>query len=313
MSQSTATTAEVQSLFRLVRQRLLSVMAVEPEVVEPLLIALLAQGHVLIEGIPGIGKTLLARTLAQCLDCDFRRIQFTNDLMPSDIVGSAIWKPGAESFVFIRGPLFTNIVLADEINRTSPRTLSCLLEAMENGTVSVEGRTGKLATPFIVLATRNPIELHGTYPVPEAALDRFLLRVELTYPAETKELALYSGHRPEDVLESIEPVLSRDQLLRAMRAVRDVVVSEPVASYCYRLVVATRDHQDVALGASPRAGLALLQAARARALMEGREYVLPDDLKVLTPSVFTHRILLKGGGSAQALVQQILESTAVDL
>jgi MoxR-like ATPase len=313
LSQSTATRTEVQRLFDLVRERLTRVVAVEPEVLEPLLVALLAQGHVLIEGIPGIGKTLLARTLARCLDCEFRRIQFTNDLMPSDIVGSSIWKPGSESFVFVKGPLFADIVLADEINRTSPRTLSCLLEAMENGTVSVEGRSARLGTPFIVLATRNPIELHGTYPIPEAALDRFLLHLRLSYPRETKELALYTGHRPEDLLESVEPAFSKDQLLQAMQEVHHVVVSEPVANYCYRLIVATREHPDVSLGASPRAALALLQAARARALLDGRDYVLPDDLKALAPPVLTHRILLKGGGQAHSVVTQALETTPVDL
>lgn len=313
MSDSVAITAEVQKTFEIVRQRLLSIMAIEPHVLDPLMVALLAQGHVLIEGIPGIGKTLLARTLARCLDCGFRRVQFTNDLMPSDIVGSAIWKPGAEAFVFVRGPLFSNIVLADEINRTSPRTLSCLLEAMENGTVSVEGRTLKLGTPFIVLATRNPIELHGTYPIPEAALDRFLMHLELGYPKQDQEVALYTGRRPEELLETLEPVLSKDQLSQAMHEVQKVVVSEPVANYCYRLVVGTREHKDVSLGASPRAALALLRSARARALLDGRDYVLPDDLKDLARPVLSHRILLKGGGPAHSLIQQVLERTPVDL
>lgn len=313
MSQNTATTAEVQSLFRLVRQRLLSVMAVEPEVVEPLLIALLAQGHVLIEGIPGIGKTLLARTLAQCLDCDFRRIQFTNDLMPSDIVGTSIWRQSHEEFTFSKGPLFSNIVLADEINRTSPRTLSCLLEAMENGTVSIEGQVTPLAEPFLVWATRNPIEFHGTYPIPEAAIDRFLVRVELDYPRHEHEIALYQGRNPEDQLAALNPVISRTQLIEMKQAAQDIRISAPVATYCYRVIEATRQHEALALGASPRAALSLIQAAKARAFLAGRTSVLPDDLIEMAKPVLCHRLFFKGSGETSELVEQILANTPVEL
>ncbi|MFQ5505349.1 MAG: AAA family ATPase [Planctomycetota bacterium] len=289
------------------------VVAVPARVLDPLLVALVARGHVLIEGIPGIGKTLLARTLARCLDLKFNRIQFTNDLMPSDIVGSSIWKPGAEKFVFRRGPLFANLVLADEINRTSPRTLSCLLEAMEKGEISIEGRSCELAEPFLVMATRNPIEFHGTYPVPEAALDRFLLRVELSYPSEHQELGLYMGVDPETRFQHLEPVVSRAELLGMMKEAEEVQISEPVASYCYRVAQATREHESVALGASPRAALCWLRAGRARALLEGRSHVLPDDLKALAGPALAHRIFLKGGGGPIALIEQVLEQTPVGL
>ncbi|MHC5064600.1 MAG: AAA family ATPase [Planctomycetota bacterium] len=295
------------------RDRLTSVVAIKQETLEPMLVALLAQGHVLIEGIPGIGKTLLARTLARCVAGSFNRVQFTNDLMPTDIVGSMVWRPGAEKFSFVRGPLFANIVLTDEINRTSPRTLSCLLEAMENGKVTVEGKTIELADPFMVLATRNPIEFHGTFPVPEAALDRFLVRVELEYPSTEKELSLYMGEKPERLLDELEPVLDLDQLRGLIAAVDEVQVSEPVAQYCFRLVEATRQHDQVALGASPRAALNWLRAGRAMAIMQGRDYVLPDDLKAMAQAVLAHRIFLKGGGEAGGLLDELLVSVPVEL
>jgi len=298
---------------RELRARLGEVLVLPDSVVEPVLVALLARGHVLIEGIPGTGKTLLARTIARLVGLDFKRIQFTNDLMPSDIVGSSVWRPGREEFDFIKGPLFTNVVLADEINRTSPRTLSCLLEAMESGNVSVEGRPLRLADPFFVLATRNPIEFHGTYPVPEAALDRFLVRVTMGYPGSDGELRLYLGRDPESVLEELTPVITPDVLRPLMDDARTVRVSEPVARYCYEVISATRDDESVALGLSPRAALAWLRAGRARALLHGRDYVLPDDLKALARPALAHRLVLKGGGDAAALVERILEIVSVEL
>ena len=310
--------AETRTLdARAVRHRLADnigrVVAIPDHAIEPLLCALVAGGHVLLEGIPGIGKTLLARTIAQSIDGEFRRIQFTNDLMPSDVVGTVVWRPDIGRFSFVRGPLFANLVLADEINRTSPRTLSCLLEAMENGRVSIEGRTLELGQPFTVLATRNPIEFHGTYPVPEAALDRFLVRVEIGYPEAAFELALYTGSDPETKLADVRPVVSRDELLALRAMVADVAVQPPVAEYVYRVVAATRARAEVQLGASPRAALAWLKVARARALLDGRDYVLPDDLKALAVPALAHRLFLRSGGPADDLVRELIAITEVPL
>jgi MoxR-like ATPase len=304
---------DVREAGREIRQRLGEVLVLPEAVVEPVLVALLSRGHVLIEGIPGTGKTLLARTIARLVGLDFKRIQFTNDLMPSDILGSSVWRPGREEFDFVKGPLFTNVVLADEINRTSPRTLSCLLEAMENGHVSVEGRPVRLADPFFVLATRNPIEFHGTYPVPEAALDRFLVRVTMTYPPPEGELRLYLGRDPEAVLEELAPVITPDALRSLMEGARAAKVAEPVARYAYEVVAATREDESVALGLSPRAALAWLRAARSRAFLDGRDYALPDDLKALARPALAHRLVLKGGGDAGALLDRVLQSVPVKL
>ena len=296
-----------------IREQIASVVVAENDVLEPILVALLARGHVLIEGIPGTGKTLLARTLSSVVGLDFHRIQFTNDLMPSDIVGTSVWRRGTEEFVFEPGPLFTNVVLADEINRTSPRTLSCLLEAMEAGMVSVEGKAMPLADPFFVLATRNPIEFHGTYPVPEAALDRFLLRVQMKYPDVCGELSLYLGENPEERLPDLKAVIDRAELMELQAAVRRVQVSEQVAGYCYKIVAGTRNHEATALGVSPRGAMAWIGAAKARALIDGRDYILPDDLKALAGAVLTHRIFLKGGGDAGEVVSEVLDAVPVTL
>lgn len=308
----TATNALVGKIQEL-RENLGRIVAIDDATLDPVLVALFAGGHVLIEGVPGIGKTLLARTLARCVDCDFRRIQFTNDLMPSDVVGAQVWRATSETFEFVPGPLFANIVLADEINRTSPRTLSCLLEAMENGRVTVDGHTHEIADPFLVLATRNPIEFHGTFPVPEAALDRFLCRVELGYPESERELALYRGEAPETLLATLEPVFDRTALRRAIAQAKTVAVAEPIARYALRIVDATRRDEGFVTGASPRAAMAWISAARARAMLRGRDFVLPDDLKQLAVPVLSHRLLRRDGGPTAELIEAKIANEPVEL
>ncbi len=310
---ATTRTLDAAAALRALGDNVARVVAIPPATVEPILCALVAGGHVLLEGIPGIGKTLLARTLAKSVAGEFRRIQFTNDLMPSDVVGTTVWRPDAGRFSFVRGPLFANLVLADEINRTSPRTLSCLLEAMESGRVSVEGRTLELGKPFIVLATRNPIEFHGTFPVPEAALDRFLVRVELDYPEAAFELGLYAGADPERTLADLQPVVDLAELLALRDAAERIAVREPIAEYVYRVVQATRGDAEVQLGASPRAALAWLRCAKVKALADGRDYLVPDDLKALAVPALAHRVFVRHGGDARALVERVVAATEVPL
>ncbi len=312
MTATTKTTQLRETRDQLIRN-LTHVVKLPDACIEPLVCALVAGGHMLVEGIPGIGKTLLARTLAACIDGSFRRIQFTNDLMPSDVIGTSVWQQDSGSFTFVPGPLFANLVLADEINRTSPRTLSCLLEAMENGRVSIDGREEELGRPFTVLATRNPIEFHGTFPVPEAALDRFLVRIELDYPTPDFELALYTGSDAEARLTEVAPVMSPEDLLALQAETAKVHVREPVAEYALRVVQATRNHPDVQLGASPRAALAWLKVARARALLDERDFVLPDDLKAMAMCTLTHRIFMQRGDDAAPLLREILQNTPVPL
>jgi MoxR-like ATPase len=286
-----------------------------------LLVAVLSGGHVLIEGVPGTGKTLAVRTLALALGLQFRRIQFTPDLMPSDITGTTVFNPKSGEFAIRSGPIVTNVLLADEINRTPPKTQAALLEAMEEGRVTIDGSPIVLPIPFIVCATQNPIEYEGTYPLPEAQLDRFLVKVEATYPSESEELRLLervaSGFDARH-LESagIAPVTSAQQIAAASRATRAVVCSLEVRSYVYRLVEATRTNANLSLGASPRAGIALLLASQAAATIAGRDFTIPDDVKEVAPFVLPHRLIVRPeaeieGTRASQIVTELLSTVPV--
>jgi MoxR-like ATPase len=255
------------------------------------LIVLLAEGHLLIEDVPGVGKTLLAKALARSIDCSARRIQFTPDLLPSDITGVSIWNMEVREFEFKPGAVFSNVVIGDEINRASPKTQSALLECMEENQVTVDGITYELAAPFMVVATQNPVEMEGTYALPEAQRDRFMARVSMGYPASAAELAMIDGHGAADPLALLEPVADARAVVRLIEAVRAVHVSGAVKQYVVEIITATRGSAELRLGASPRATLHLVRASRAAAALDGRDYVLPDDVQALAGPVLAHRLL----------------------
>lgn len=288
--------------------------------IELLLVALLAEGHVLIEDIPGLGKTLIAKSLAKSIGGSYKRVQFTPDLLPSDVTGFNIYNQQTGQFVFQPGPVMTNILLADEINRTIPRTQSSLLESMEERQVTVDGKTYFMPPPFLVLATQNPIELEGTFPLPEAQLDRFLLRVRLGYPDRDEELAIMDRFREKDPLVDLEPVTQPDQIVELQQARRSVRISVPVKEYIADIVRATRGNTSLRLGASPRATLGLMRAGQALAILRERDYVLPDDIKYLAAPVLAHRLILKEeermrgetlGEIAERCMQEILTQIPV--
>jgi MoxR-like ATPase len=285
-------------------------------VISQLLIGLVAQGHILMEDVPGVGKTTLARALARSLDLDFKRVQFTPDLMPTDILGGAVLRPSDGSFEFRPGPIFTQILLADEINRASPRTQSALLEAMSERQVTLDGETHQLPAPFFVIATQNPIEAEGTYPLPDAQLDRFMMRLALGYPAAEREVAMLFEQRITHPLSALKAVADGDALSALSAEAREVAVATPVARYVVALIQATRTHPDLTLGASPRASLALFRAAQARALLNGRDFVEPDDVQALAEVVLAHRLTLSpqaryGGRDAGQIVDEVLRAVPV--
>ena len=291
------------------------------DVVELALVTMLAGGHLLIEDVPGVGKTTLAQALARSFDCTFQRIQFTSDMLPSDILGLEVFNQKQSSFEFKPGPIFANVVLADEINRTTPKTQSALLEAMAEGHVTVEQETYQLPRPFIVLATQNPIEHHGTYPLPESQLDRFMMRVRMGYPDMEDEKIILRQQTLNSPVERLVPVMHNDDVLALQIESREVAVDESLVDYLIRIVRATRESDILDLGVSPRGSLSLYHAAQAMAFIEGRDYVIPDDIKRLVAPVFAHRIVvnsrfstgMRRSDEAEAALQEILKTISVPL
>ena len=309
-------TALLTLLARRIIDNVSRVIVGKTPVIEQALAALIAQGHLLVEDVPGVGKTMLAKSLATSLGCTFKRIQFTPDLLPSDVSGISVYDQRTGDFNFRPGPIMSQVVLADEINRATPKTQSALLEAMEELQVTVDGVTHSLEHPFIVIATQNPIEHEGTFPLPEAQLDRFLMRISLGYPDFTEEMSIIEQQEQEHPIGLLEAVTTPDEVVKLQTAAKSVYVDRLVRQYIVTLVEATRQHQDIALGASPRASLGLFRAARGLALVQDRDFVLPDDIKALAVPVMAHRIILSSSARMRGVAQpevisELLETVAV--
>ena len=296
----------VETTSQSIRTEVSKVISGQDAIIEQILVAILANGHVLLEGVPGVAKTLMVRALARTLSMQYGRIQFTPDLMPSDVIGTSIFNPKTSDFELRKGPIFVNVLLADEINRTPPKTQAALLESMEERRVTIDGEAHPLPPPFLVFATQNPLDFEGTYPLPEAQLDRFLLKVLVDYPGDAAEIDVlrrhHQGFRPQSPEDAgIQEVVSPEQLLDLQRQVQKITVEDKVFSYIYDIVKATRNSNDVLVGASPRAGIALLNCSKAIAALRGREFVIPDDVKELALPVLRHRVILRPEAEVEGL------------
>lgn len=306
---------EVAGFVKQVSDNVSRVIVGKEDAIKLVMCAILARGHILLEDVPGTGKTVLAKSLARSLDADFARIQFTPDLLPTDVTGLSIWDSKAGEFTFKPGPVFTNILLADEINRATPRTQSALLECMEERQVTESGVTRRLAEPFLVVATQNPVEIQGTFPLPEAQLDRFLVRLKMGYPDSQGNLEILRRFISASPLEELAPVVTREQIIEAQRALTLVRASDVVMGYISSLCERTRQFEQVQLGVSPRGMLALLRVSQAHALTEGRDFITPDDVRAMAEAVLAHRIVVRGmygrSGQGELIVQEALKSTPV--
>jgi MoxR-like ATPase len=313
----TATSQVVSQLQRTIARAIYG----KEEAIQLALITLLARGHLLIEDVPGVGKTTLAQALAKSFQCGFQRVQFTSDLLPSDVIGVSVYNPETREFEFRSGPIFANVVLADEINRTTPRTQSALLEAMNDAQVTVDGKTHLLPVPFLVIATQNPVEHHGTYPLPESQLDRFLMRIRMGYPSHETEKEILRRRANDDPLHSLQPVADIGDVLAMQEAVTHVKVDSSLQDYALEIVSRTRKSDQLALGVSPRGTLMLQRASQARAFLDGRDYCLPDDFKQLAVSVFAHRVvasarhasLQRKSETTETALREIVDSVRVPL
>jgi len=316
---STQLHSSIASRASAIEQSLRTIIRGNDEVVRMALVAVLARGHLLIEGVPGVGKTTLAHALARTLDCNFQRLQFTSDMLPSDVLGISVYSSAEQQFEFKPGPVFTNILLADEINRTTPKTQSALLEAMNEGQVTMDGHSHALPQPFLVVATQNPVEHHGTYPLPESQLDRFLLRVRMGYPHATNEREILRSEAGAARLEDVKPVATGDEVLAMQDEVTKVKVDDSLIDYALEIVKRTRESETLALGVSPRGSLMLYRAAQAMAYLDGRKFATPQDFKALAVPVFSHRLVvnarytstLKKSDQAENIMQEIIQSVPV--
>jgi MoxR-like ATPase len=312
---------QFESKIHLLKQSIEKVIKGKSDVVDLAIVALLAKGHLLIEDVPGVGKTTLAHAMARSFDCSFQRIQFTSDLLPSDLTGVSIFNQVERSFEFRKGPIFANLILADEINRTTPKTQSALLEAMSEGKVTVEDQTYTLPQPFMVVATQNPIEHHGTYPLPESQLDRFLMRIQMGYPSEEDEKQIVRAQINYSAAEGLTPILSAPDIQEAQKQVEEVKVHDSLLDYMMALTRMTRTNEQLTLGISPRGTMALYRAAQARAFLAGRNYCVPDDIKCLAVPVFSHRVIINMKYSsplprsveAESVIRSLMEEVEVPL